>query len=179
MANKNYSKTIISLGDSYTSTERKAIADDFIEYIRERTEKGHGVDDKRWKGSAANVYSDTYKDSFEFKSKSRKKLVSLILSGDMLSSIEKLPSGASEIAIGLTKSDPDYKKAEGNIRGSYGGKPNPAKERNFMELSKDEIAKILRPYKDAKTRQERVSAFKAALLLVKEQAKKHGTNESI
>jgi len=168
MANKNWTKTTIKLSDSYSASERRAIAQDFVDYIVDRTRKGHGKGDKPWKGKAGE-YSKSYRDSFEFKSKTSKGKVTLELFGDMLSSIEKLSSGASEVAVGIKQGDEDYSKAEGNIRGTYGQKtPIKGKARPFMDLSKGEITKILKPYKSKKTTEERVAAFKAAALLAKE-----------
>jgi len=168
MVKKNVVQTKpINLSKGYSLQERKAIAQDFIDYIVDRTRKGKGKGGKDWrKGSKKNPgpgrYSESYKKSFEFKAKTSKGKVTLELFGDMLSSIEKLPSGSSEVIVGVPKGDADNAKAEGNILGSYGGKPNKKKARPFLDMTKSEINKILRPYRNKKTTEERVAAFAAA-----------------
>lgn len=168
MTNKNYAKTKISLPSNYTADERRAIADDLIDHIRERSKEGKGPGDRPWSG-AAGKYSKSYKQSFEFKGKKDKSKVTLELFGDMLSSIELISNRPGEIEIGIKKSDEDYSKAEGNIRGTYGSKaPIKGKARPFMDIADDELRKLLRPYRQKKDREELAAAFKAAAAIAKE-----------
>jgi len=147
MANKNWTKTTIKLSESYSASERREIAQDFVDYIEKRTKKGKGEDNKRWEGSEANKYTDAYKKSEAFKSKKDKSRVNLSLFEKMLPDIGLIKNSPGEIAIGIKKNSNQYGKAEGNARGTYGNKKaNPAKARPFMGLSDDEIEKILRPY---------------------------------
>jgi len=162
MGNKNWTKTSIKIPSGYSASERRAIAQDFVDYIVDRTRKGKGKDGKAWSGKAGQ-YSKGYKESFEFKAKTSKGKVTLELFGDMLASVEQISNTPREISVGIKKSDEDYGKAEGNIRGTYGKKsPITGKARPFMDLSNDEIKKILKPYKSKKTREELMAAFAAA-----------------
>jgi len=168
MANKNWTKTSIKIPSGYSAAERRSIAQDFVDYIVDRTRKGKGKDGKAWTGKAGK-YSEAYKKSFEFKAKTNKSKVTLELFGDMLSSIEQISNTPGKVSIGIKKGDEDYGKAEGNIRGTYGKKsPIAGKARPFMDLSPTEIRKILQPYKAKKTREELAAAFAAARAIVDE-----------
>ena len=66
--------------------------------------------------------------------------VDLILSGEMLESIQLLSHKSGEITIGFDKSDQELNgKAEGNILGSYGGEPSRKKARDFLGIPQDEV----------------------------------------
>lgn len=130
--------------------ERLAIADEILDYIKERTNRGHGKNDRPWRGSKANEYSKSYKNSLDFKQKSSKGRVNLELSGDMLTAIEaKQKSG--EIKIHIPFSEDEWSRAKGNVLGSYGGRPNSSKARNFIELGYRDKAEIMKRFKNSPT----------------------------
>ena len=144
---KNVASVNVEISKKYTPIERKAIANDIIKYIRERTQRGHGEDDKPWKGSEANTYSESYKDSLDFKQKKNKSVVNLTLSSDMLTSIRPLKDSPGNIQLGVPFEDEEWGRAKGNILGSYGQpKPNPKKARPFLNISKKEVGAILKNY---------------------------------
>jgi hypothetical protein len=154
----------IKLSEKYTKSEREAIAYDLVTYIQKRTLRGKGKGNKSWT-PPANKYSKDYKKSLDFKFKRDKSKVNLELSGDMLSSIDLLKNRKGEIIIGISESDPDHGKAEGNIRGSYGqptGKRS--KARDFLGIDPGEIKKILAKYptKQKEKIKERVAQLEAA-----------------
>lgn len=129
----------IKIPKRFSSDDAEAIAEELVDYIIERTKKGHGADGK-FPG-----YSDSYKKSFEFKvaGKSPGK-VNLTLSGEMLDSLSVISATSGEIVIGYEDDDPNSDKAEGNILGSYGGEPDDSKARNFLEVKEEEVARIIR-----------------------------------
>lgn len=159
----------IKVSKKYNAEERRAIAAEIVDYIKERTKSGKGKGGQQW-GPPADKYSEEYKESLEFKFKSDKSKVNLTLSGDMLDSIKLIGNKEGEIIIGIPKSDEDYKKAEGNIRGSY-GKPrgSSSKARDFMSIAGEEKRDILKNFPLGKSEEEqeslkeRVATFKAAL----------------
>ncbi|MGV8130655.1 MAG: hypothetical protein ACP5N7_00970 [Candidatus Pacearchaeota archaeon] len=139
---------IKNLPKEYSPEDLSAIGQDIIDYIIKRTKKGRGVDNQPWKGSEANRYSNQYKESLDFKiaGKSKNK-VDLELSGDMLSMLDVLEIKKGKIVIGYPSGDKNLNgKVEGNRIGSYGRDPNPKKARDFLEVSNQEIEKILKKY---------------------------------
>lgn len=169
MANKWTSRKI-NISKRYNEQEREAIAFEIISYIQERTRDGRGKDGKKWE-SPADKYTSAYRKSLDFKNaKGGQTKVDLTLSGDMLDSIDLLEDQSGQLTIGISDSDPDQPKAEGNIRGSY-GKPQgkKSKARDFLAISKDEVNDILKnfPLKDEEKRTESVGNYLAALKAAK------------
>lgn len=116
----------------------EVIAEDIIDFIIERTKSGKGKDGERFPG-----YSAEYKKSLEFKIAGKTNKVDLTLSGEMLDSIEIIEAKNGKIKFGYSSSNPMAGRAEGNMIGSYGGKPNPGKERRFLEISQKELSRIV------------------------------------
>lgn len=146
----------VKISKKYSPTERRAIAQDIIDYLATRTEKGLGKDAKPWSG-AAGRYSKSYRDSLDFKIAGKDpSKVDLTLSSEMLNSMEaKERSG--ELTIQLEESQ--RAKAEGNIKGTYGNSaPIRGKARNFLDMSRAELMAILSNYplrgRDAKERRQ-------------------------
>lgn len=111
--------------------DRVKLADAIIEHIINRTASGIDKNNKDFP-----KYSKEYAD--------KKNVgvgdVDLILSGEMLDSIKLLSHKSGEIIIGFDKTDKELNgKAEGNIKGSYGGDPNPKKARDFLGMPKDDL----------------------------------------
>jgi hypothetical protein len=134
------------------------IAQDIVDFIRRRSEKGIGIkpdkygvvsssDEKEFAG-----YSETYMKSLDFKIAGKNKNVDLTLSGDMLASIEfdkiRHKRNATEIRIGVFDDDV-VGRAEGNILGTYGDENRKNRKklaRNFLGITDEDLAKILRKY---------------------------------
>lgn len=130
------------LPSGLSRTEKLDIADRVIEFILRRTEGGKDKDGKNFP-----KYSKEYVKSLDFRvaGKSRGS-VNLTLSGDMLAAIELLNPEVSRnvLRIGIPASDTENSaKAEGNIKGSYGGSPNPRKARDFLGIKKSDLDKII------------------------------------
>ena len=166
---KNWTSETIKVSKKYTAQQRRAIAAEIVDHIKSRTQAGKGKNGVGWT-PPANKYSKEYKESLEFKFKADKSKVNLTLTGDMLDSIKILGNKEGEITIGIPKSDADYKKAEGNIRGSYGkSRGNPSKARDFMAIGAKDKKSVLDnfPIDDKKELRERVETYKAALAAAK------------
>lgn len=125
-------------GKKISTKVTEVIASDIIDFIIERTKSGKGMDGERFPG-----YSSEYKKSLEFKIAGKTNKVDLTLSGEMLDSLEIIEAKSGKIKIGYSKSNDMSGRAEGNILGSYGGKPNASKARNFLELSPKELSRII------------------------------------
>lgn len=139
-------KFTVDIPQGYSSEERRSIGLDIIERIIERTQKGKDKNNEDFSG-AAGKYSDSYKKSFEFKLAGKGSKVNLTLSGEMLNALEVLETSDGTITIGYNARDRfNNDKAEGNILGSYGRDPDPAKARDFLGISSDEMDNILKKY---------------------------------
>lgn len=68
--------------------------------------------------------------------------VDLTESGSMLDDLRVLKIGRDYVEIGYDGRTTNSKIAEGNILGSYGGKPDPSKARDFLGLTDEAIAEI-------------------------------------
>lgn len=124
------------------SDQRAQLADDVIEYIKQRTEKGRDVD-----GDAFAPYSEAYMKSLTFKIGGKSKKVDLTLSGDMLAAIGVLSDKPGKIVIGFEDGSPENARADGNIRGTYGKRSgDPKKARPFLGISDDALDKLLSFY---------------------------------
>lgn len=133
-------KKEILIPNDYSSDDAETMAEEILNFIIERSKKGNGSDGEKFPG-----YSDSYKKSLDFKIAGKSSKVDLTLSGEMLDSLEVLSAKKGKIVIGFEKGSDMNARAEGNILGSYGqSKPNPSKARNFMELSNNELSKIIK-----------------------------------
>lgn len=136
-------------GYGLTSDEKDEVADLIIERIVDRTQKGRDKDNRPWSGSAAR-YSDSYKESLDFKiaGKSPSK-VDLQLSGDMLAALSVLDKTRRSVTIGFEPGSEENAKADGNIRGTYGQpKPIPGKARDFLGITDRELDNIIKLVKN-------------------------------
>ena len=134
-------KVLIPIPGGYTPQEREAIALEVVEFIRERSQKGRDKDNKSFVG-----YSERYRNSLDFKIAGKSGKVDLTLSGDMLAALDVLKTSSRGLTIGYEAGDSINGRVEGNRIGSYGGKPNSKRARDFLGISKDDLSKILRKY---------------------------------
>jgi hypothetical protein len=123
--------------------QKEQLADDVIEHIRRRTEKGLDKRNRQFPG-----YSDEYVKSLDFKNGGKRKgRVDLQLSGDMLADLQLVKMQKNAIVIGFTPGSEENARAEGNILGTYGqDKPIPGKKRDFLGISQSELNDILSNY---------------------------------
>ena len=146
-------KKKINVPTSFRPKDRIAIAEVLISRIVERSLAGRDKDNKKFP-----KYSKKYADSKNVGVND----VDLVLSGEMLESIELLNYKKNgEIVIGFDKENEELNgKAEGNITGSYGQPmPNKKKARDFLEIGSKDRSQILSKYpvNDEEKRQERAS----------------------
>lgn len=141
---------ILPLG--YSSEERAQIAEEILAYIVERTKAGRGADGKKFP-----KYSKGYTESLAFKQAGKSKAkIDLTLSGEMLDELEVVKNVSGKIVIGYGKNSTQAGKAEGNILGTYGtDTPDESKARDFLEVSQNEVSKILKHYPMERTNEGR------------------------
>lgn len=125
----------ISIPDHLKPSQRQMLAEEIIDYIVERSAAGKDKDGKRFKNYSKNYADMKGVDQDE---------VDLVLSGDMMEELQVLVHKRGEIIIGYEKGADINAKVEGNITGSYGQpEPNKKKARNFLGISKADLARIL------------------------------------
>ena len=137
-------KFTLKLDKRYSSEVRKAIGEEVIDFIINRTQEGLDKNNKEFTGQ----YSKSYMKSLDFKLGGKSSKINLTLSGEMLNALEVLNDRSGAITIGIPKGDTfNNDKAEGNIKGTYGQKkPIPGKQRDFMGIAKDDLKDILKKY---------------------------------
>lgn len=144
----------IKIDPAYTDEERSAIADEIVNYIRERTADGKGIIKDGPKSLATarvnfTPYSKTYIESLDFKIAGKSKGdINLTLSGDMLGALDYLSdkSTKGKIVIGYENGSKENGIADGNIRGTYGHSQPIKKGRDFLGLTKQELSSILKKF---------------------------------
>lgn len=144
----------LKVSKTYSKEERRAIATEVIDFIVKRSRSGGKDKNNR----TFKPYSQSYKDSLDFKIAGKGSKVNVSLSGDMLDSIELLSQKSGNLLIGFENSTFENDKAEGNITGSYGQKsPNSSKARDFLGITNKDLKVILSefPIKDKDKRKER------------------------
>lgn len=136
-------KKVINIDKSIKPAQRKAIAQDIIEFIINRTQKGFDKNGKQFKG-----YKSSYIESAAFKQAGKTRLVDLTLSGEMMNSLELLNQRSGSITIGYDKNKKELNgKVEGNRKGTYGNKLPVQKPRDFLGLSNTALKRITRDFK--------------------------------
>lgn len=122
------------------------IAEVILNHITSRTIAGLDKNNKKFK-----KYSEEYADR---KGVGRND-VDLILSGEMIESLELVSHKNGEIVIGYKDpSDELAGKVEGNRTGSYGKGPDPKKARDFLGIDKDELDILLESFRDEEEKAE-------------------------
>ena len=110
-----------------------------------RTENGYGVyggKKRKFPG-----YSETYINSLDFKIAGKSPGdINLKLSGDMLAAIEILEVKDRAVVIGFREGSDENARADGNIRGSYGGSPNAKRARSFLGVTESELESVISKY---------------------------------
>ena len=138
----------VDIPEGLTRTQKEAIAQEIIDYIRNRTEDGENAEGRKFP-----KYSKAYVKSLDFRNaKGGDTKVNLTLSGDMLTAMRLVQSKKDELVIGYKTNDPEAGRVEGNVIGSYGRDPNPKVARDFLgfksEKERRELDKIIAKYVD-------------------------------
>ncbi len=117
-----------------------------VERIVERTQQG-----KDKNGNPFPKYSNSYKESLDFKIAGKSSKVDLQLSGDMLAELKLLKSTRNWVEVGFDRWSEENARADGNIRGTYGQKtPIKGKARDFLGITEKELMKIIQYVKSNK-----------------------------
>ena len=144
--------TEIELPEGYTGSTAREIGEELINFVIDRSKDGKGKD-----GKSFPKYSKTYIDSIEFQlaGKSADE-IDLTLSSELLDSMTVLEATGKKIKIGFEEGDSrNNGVAEGNIIGSYGqSSGNSRKARNFLDLSSNEVSRILDKFAPEKQKEE-------------------------
>jgi hypothetical protein len=139
MANK-WTREKIILPKTLKPKERKQIAEVVINHIINRSAAGLDKNDKkfpRYTSKYAEIKGVGTSD------------VDLILTGEMLESLELVSDGPGYITIGYKNpSDELAGKVEGNRIGSYGKDPDPKKARDFLGIDADTLETLIGAYQD-------------------------------
>jgi hypothetical protein len=135
-----YTREKILLPRTIKPKDRVRIAEVIIDLIITRSAAGYDKNNELFP-----EYSEKYA---ELKGVGVKD-VDLILSGEMLESLELVKQGAGYVTIGYKKPSKDLAgKIEGNRLGSYGGEPNEDRARDFLGISSDELDVLIGAYQD-------------------------------
>lgn len=152
----------IDIPKGYTPTERVAIAEEVVDFVISRTKKGL---DKN--NSSFAPYTKEYKGSKNFEIAGKSSKVNLTLSGETLNSLDLVSHNNGSLLIGYDRSDKELNgKVEGNVIGSYGQSSGDSdKARDFMGISKKDLAKILEKF-PKKTESEKRKTRQKAIEIV-------------
>ena len=135
-------KLTLDVPDDLTAEERREVADRVIAFISDRSKHGWNVYGRDWSGKAGE-YSAGYAKK---KGVSTDGPVDLSDSHEMLDGMQYFPSlsPTGEITIGYKKGTTLERKAEGNIKGTYGrDSPIPGKARPFLDILKKDLRDII------------------------------------
>lgn len=163
-----WQKFSVEIPKGYTPAEREVIAEEIIDYIRDRSQKGLNKNNREFPG-----YSEEYEKSLNFKIAGKDKgKVDLTLSGDMLGALTVLSHSNGKLLIGFENGTEENAIADGNIRGTYGQAKPGAKRRDFLGITKADLAKILdeHPIED-QTSEDTADAQSSAATSIKRVAK--------
>lgn len=155
-----WQRTKIEIPKEYSPRERKAIALEIIEFIKNRTSKGKDKNNENFA-----KYSKGYKKSLDFKLAGKGNTVDLRLTNEMMESLDLISDKSGSLLIGYDRSDKDLNgKVEGNRLGTYGNKKAVTQPRDFLGIEEKDLKKILNkfPIEDRKSRLERALKILAA-----------------
>ena len=163
-AKREYVQQTFRVSNKLNAQQRVVAADFIIQEIFDRTQRGI---DKN--GEPFDSYTKQYIESLDFKNTGKSSSdINLTLTGDMLGGLELIKHSPGLITIGYSNLGSfTAKKAEGNIRGTYGQKEEiPGKARDFLGLPKSVLDRISkRVLADSTVENERAStSFLGAVL---------------
>lgn len=124
----------VKIGNGYSQSKKEQIAQAILSGVVLRTKSGLDVNGKPFPG-----YSETYAKEKGV----GKNAVDLTLTGRMLDEMRVMKIGPSWIDIGYDGRTTIAGRVEGNVLGSYGGNPDPAKARDFLGMGNSELNEIL------------------------------------
>lgn len=128
-------RTKIQIPKHLKPSQRELLGEEIVDFIINRSAAGLDKNNRKFK-----KYSKAYADMKGVNEGD----VDLVLTGEMMESLQLLNHRNGELMIGYDKEDDINAKAEGNITGSYGGDPNPKKARDFLGITKKDLYSILK-----------------------------------
>ncbi len=132
----------ISIPGRFGPSDREAIGDDVVEFIRQRSESGKNKNNRTFP-----KYTDEYVKSLDFKNAGKSRSpVNLTLSGDMLIALDVLSTRKGSVLIGYEKGTEENARADGNIRGTYGQTFSTGKRRDFLGITSGDLGQIIRDH---------------------------------
>lgn len=135
-----WTRARIEVPDKLGGKDRELLGEEIVEFIRKRSSQGLDKDNKKFP-----KYSKEYINSLDFKNAGKKKTpVNLELSGDMLAAMDVISHKKGSILVGFENGTDENDRAEGNITGSYGRDPNPAKARDFLGVKKGDLKDLVK-----------------------------------
>lgn len=134
-------KVVIAIPEDLDPGERQDLGLDIIEFIKDRTRDGVGF--RKSTGRNYNLSRIKYTKEYAKKKGVSRSDVDLTLTEQMLESMALLNSRAGSLTIGYVAGTKENAKAEGNQKGSYGGRPNSSKARPFLGLTKKDLSRIM------------------------------------
>ena len=132
-----WQKVRIALPSEAKPKERKAIAKDVIDFIKQRAKAGIGFNPNTNRNKNFVGYTKAYSK------KKGQTNVDLTLSNKMLSAIKLLSDKNGSILVGFANSTTNNAKAEGNQTGSYGRSPRASKARPFLGITPRDLDDIV------------------------------------
>ena len=133
----------VPLEASSNPEKRRQIANEIIDFIRDRTRDGTGARRRGRGWQNYDLSSKPYTD--EYATKKGSTFVDLTLSEEMLDNIQFFPSKSSRenIVIGYRAGSKLNGKVEGNQIGSYGRSPDRSKARPFLGITRSDLMGLL------------------------------------
>lgn len=122
--------------DEFDAFDREAIAEEVIEYIRQRTEEGRDIN-----GAPFAPYSKSYINSLEFEIAGKSPYeVNLRLTGDMMESIKLITHSTGSVTIG-------FEPGEENDKAAWAAASDNGPSRRFLGVMEDELEDIIDRYR--------------------------------
>lgn len=128
----------VQLPKNLSKSERERVGRGIIAHIKSRTARGLDKDNRPFK-----PYSESYKNSVEFKAAGKGPIVNLKLTGEMLEDLQILKQGEGFVTIGFTKS--------GNNSKAFYAKDVRNGSRMFMGINKRDLDFIIETNRNGPT----------------------------
>ena len=145
-------KITLNLPSNLSYTERERIADLAIERIRERTNKGVDMH-----GEAFRAYSQTYRDSDNYKNAHKSGLVNLRLTNEMMNDLEQLGDSPNAVTIGFEAG------SDANDKASWAKASDNGPRREFLGINQAELQDIISQVKGETSRTNVTQLVRAEL----------------
>jgi len=128
----------IELPEELGAADRELVLDEVNNFIRKRSKRGLDKDNRPFP-----KYSKGYVESLDFRNAGKRaSRVDLTLSGDMLAALDTISHKKGSGLIGFENGTGENDRAEGNIKGTYGGNPT-GKIRDFLGITDKDLERVI------------------------------------